>query len=236
MHYLHNKLLASTISVATHGLAGCKFSMAILFICGLSCAGNCRLQAERFEPTSSFTARFDGAANVIAGGVDPVEREGTVWKSRFLFIQENTADRSVIEFDLRGRSRDELVTLDFRLTDRNGFTDNISLYSFEANGLANAADFFRTDNLITTFTGISGEYSFDITTSFNDAIDNDSDYLGLIFRNTTGPRSASFSLGNGSDQIPLPSLTTTGVPEPSSLYLGSMLGCLILARRRSSNR
>ena len=188
-------------------------------------------QLDTIEPTSSFIARSIWGINVIVGDTYPTStREGTAWQTRFLDIKEGTSDRTVLEFDLRGRPQAVSVTLDFLLfnLDAPNFTD-VFLYSFEGNGLVNAADYFRTDVLVTTFTdnGLATgsslqdypQFSLDVTSTYNSAIVEGDDYLGLLLRNTTaGSSYARYRLGNGSSFWPIPVLTVL-VPEPSSMLL-----------------
>lgn len=202
---------------------------------------------ERLDVTSSFTARLIGGGNVLVGA--GAGREGTVWQARNLHIKEGTSDRSVLEFDLRGRSPAESVTLDFLLAnlDAPSFTD-IFLYSFDGNGLANAADYFRTDSLITTFTdsGLADgpsifdlpEISLDVTSAYNDAIARDQDYLGLLLRNSTTATNGSFarySISNGSSLWPLPVLSIA-VPEPTSLITAALPILLAVSWRTQVRR
>lgn len=199
---------------------------------------------QRLEPVASFTARLIGSINVLVGA-EP-HREGTAWKSTIFEIKEGTSDRTVLEFDLRGRSSTDSATLNLELTnlDVPNFT-TIYLYSFEGNGLANAADYFRTDKLVASFTdnGLATNFvspyhipfSFDLTSVYNQAIAEGDDFLGLILKNTTAERlRARYRLTtfNG-----YPALTVAGIPEPSSRALAACVAPIIIAtliRRRPS--
>jgi hypothetical protein len=191
------------------------------------------------DPTSSFTARLIGGHNVLVGAPDGTE--GTQWQSTFLDIKEETSDRTVLEFDLRGQSVAQSATLNIELAnlDDPDYT-TIFVYSFDGNGLANAADYFRIDNLITAFTdfGMASNhtppyhipYSFDLTPVYNDAISDGGDFLGIVLKNTTAePQYARYRLTtfNG-----LPKLVVY-VPETTSLCLASVAGVLLCVRRQT---
>lgn len=180
------------------------------------------------QPTTSFTARVIGRSqsNVLVGAPD--DAEGTAWISTFLDIKESTSDRVVLEFDLRGRPITENAVLKLNLTnlDVPKFTP-IFMYSFEGNGLANASDYFKTTNLITTFTdnGLATNFappyhmpfSFDITDTYNEAVEEGQEYLGIIFKNTAaGSQYARYRMWT---TLGLPTLVV-GVPEPSTVLMG----------------
>lgn len=198
----------------------------------------CLAQPEVIEPTSSFTARLIGSANVLVGA--PNGTEGTEWQTQFLFIKEGTSDRTVLEYDIRGRSSTDSAILSLNLSnlDDPSYT-TLFMYSFQGNGLANAGDYYRTDNFVASFTdnGFSEPpfyvpFSFDVTDIYNDAIANSDDYLGFLIRNTTSESQyARYRIVSG-----LPSLTIA-IPEPSSLCLSLTL-CLptLLVRRRNAQR
>jgi hypothetical protein len=218
--------------------------LMLLAFAAFACTPKAVAQVEFLDPTSSFTARSIGV-NVLVGNGTP-SNEGKIWQTRILEIKEGTSDRAVLEFDLRGRSQQPQVLFEFYLynLDAPSFT-NIFLYSFEANGLANAADYFRADNLITTFTdnGMADGFfiqdleksSLDVTAAYNNGVANGHDYLGLLLRNSTaGPMYARYRLGNGATEWPLPRLRI-GVPEPSSAILVAT-GAVALSVGRNRRR
>ncbi len=196
---------------------------------------SCLAQLQVLEPTASFAARVIGSENVLVGGTS--DREGTPWKSTVLEIKESL-DRTVLEYDLTGLSIAESVFLDFKLANTlpPNFT-TIFVHSFEGNGHANAADYYRQDNFVTSFTdngaatNFSPPYfmpiSLDVTSAYNQAIANEDDYLGFVFKNTTEePLYTTYRI------FGFPTLTI-GVPEPSCIYLSwvGMASLLILSRK-----
>jgi hypothetical protein len=221
------------------------YARLTLFLAGASLvcleAFPSQAQVQTLTPAASFTPRRIGGQNVIVG-YDLSSVEGTPLKSTILEIKEGTSDRSVLEFDIRGQAQTGLARLTFELAniDAPDFTP-LYLYSFEGNGLANAADYFRTDNLITTFTdnGLASNFippyylqmTFDVTSAFNQAVTNGDDHLGLLIRNSVGgPLYARYRIlhFNGPPKL------IVGVPEPASASLcctGMVMAPMLLRRR-----
>jgi hypothetical protein len=199
------------------------------------CSNCCFAESEIVYPTSSFMTRSIGPANVLVG--DASGKEGTVWQSSFLEVKEGTSDRVVVEYYLGGRTVTETALLDIKLANSGApaFTP-IYLYSFEGNGLANAADYFKTDNLIMEFTdnGLASTsapphympFTLDITSAYNAAITAGDEFLGLLFRNVAdGPQYTHYLLTEA------PALRL-GVPEPSCLTLAAIAAAGVCIRRR----
>jgi hypothetical protein len=164
------------------------------------------------QPTSSFTARLIGGSNVVVGG-DP---ENVAFKDTFIEAKEATSDRAVLEYNIQGLPQVPSAFLDltsFNL-DSPSFT-NLYLYSFAGNGLVNAADYFRLDNFVTSFTdnGVNGtSFSLDITPVYNQFIAQNKSYLSFVIKNEVPP---SHYARYGLQAYP----TNRAVPEPTSLVL-----------------
>lgn len=201
-------------------------------------ASPCAATQQIIGPTTSFTARLIGGVNVLVGA--PGGTEGTPWLSNFLDMKEGTSDRTVLEYDLRGLAATPKATLYLELTNLDVPSSTpIYMYSFKGNGLANAADYFRTDSYVTTFTdnGLASNFippyhipfSFDLTTAFNQAVAAGDDYLGILLRNSVvGPQYARYRLTTFSG---LPKLAI-GVPEPSAVCLISTVAAFLIANGR----
>jgi hypothetical protein len=210
-------------------------------------------EPELLTPVSAFTTRLIGRPNVTGLVGAPDGAEGTAWRSFFLSIKEDTPDRVVLEYDISGRSVAPLATLNLKLAniDAPHFTP-IFMYSFEGNGLANAADFFRLDNFITTFTdnGLADNFvapyylpvSLDITSAYNHAINNQYDFLGIVLRNTASEQLVRYGITNipngniieeGFDAYPE---LIIGVPEPSAILYSACAALMLLTSRKLRKR
>ena len=122
--------------------------------------------ATTITTNSSFTARLIGGLNVLVG--DSGGREGTVWNYDFLSVKEGTSDRVCLEYFIGDLTVSPNVIFNFNMSNMDDpMYSNLSLYAYEANGLANASDYYNTDTYITTFSdfGASGTnaYSLNIT-------------------------------------------------------------------------
>lgn len=162
----------------------------------------CSLSLE-IKPTVGFTSRLIFWQNVIGGSGDLGS----------LSVQKGTEDRVLLEFDISDASvRSEPVFLNFymRNIDRPNFS-TLSLYAYEADGIVQANDFYKTETYITSFTdeGKNPEYfdlqtcqdtgwpigceynpfSLDVTDIFNQFINQGKQYIGfLLLANTTEAR------------------------------------------------
>jgi hypothetical protein len=209
-----------------------KSALLVALMFALTHSSVCLGQVEVVEPTSSFTARVIGT-NVLVGA--PSGTEGTQWQSNFLDIKEGTSDRVVLEYDLRGKATASSAVLNLELTnlDVPSFTP-IHMYWFAGNGLANAADYYRTDHFITTFTdnGLASNfippyhipYSFDLTAHYNQAVAAGNDFFGIVMKNvTSGSLYARYRLTTFGG---LPKLTVMTVPEPTLGGLSLLAGVI----------
>lgn len=187
---------------------------APLLLLALSAAGPVAV-GQTISPATHFTARLIGGQNVLVAAPDGTE--GTAWKSNFLSVKEGTSDRVVFEYDLAGRSPASQVLLgfDFGNLDEPNWTQ-MSLYAFNGNGLANAADYYRIDQQLTTFTdhgaGV-GSLHFDVTSTFNAFLAQGRQYLGFVVRNWIGS-----GVGYSRYDLSVPQLSI--VPEPATFILG----------------
>jgi hypothetical protein len=134
------------------------------------------IHADSITPTVGFTARVIGGQNVVVGSGD----------IGFLSVKEGTSDRVALEFNIQGRSiTSKNMYLNFYM---NNFDDPkysmINLYSYAANGLVNANDYYRKDNYILNFSdyGVAGlnPFSLNLTSTYNGFIQNGTDYLGVL--------------------------------------------------------
>jgi len=70
----------------------------------------------------------------------------------FLSIKEGTSDRVVLEFDVSDQPRAARAFLNFEMTNLDlPEMEPVTAFSFDANGLANAADYFNVQNAVATF-------------------------------------------------------------------------------------
>jgi hypothetical protein len=192
--------------------------------------GSPAARGETLTPVTSFTARLIGP-NVLVGAPDGTE--GTAWKSNFLSVKEGTSDRVVFEYDLAGRTPAGKVLLDFNYgnLDEPNWTQ-MSLYAFNGNGLANAADYYRIDQLLTTFTDHGAGYAslhYDATQVFNSYLSQGRRYLGFVVKNTIGS-----GVGYSRYDLSVPELSI--VPEPSTLLLGCTIALPWLTLRKNRGR
>jgi hypothetical protein len=140
------------------------------------------------NPTSSFTARYIGEQNVLVA--DANDKEGQPFNSTFLAVKEATSDRVCLEFDISSRPVPNRVTLDFQLSnlDAPELYSEISLYRYNANGLANAEDYFQVtpSERIDTFSDYPASgtnwYSIDITTAYRTTIKLENTYMGILLK------------------------------------------------------
>ena len=191
-------------------------------------------------PTTSFTARLIGGNNVLVGA--PNGTEGTAWLSNFLDIKEATSDRVILEYDIENGELTDSAVLSIELTNLDvPDSTTIYLYSFDGNGRANAADYFKTTNLVTTFTdnGLASNFippyhipfSFDVTAAYNAAVSQNRSFLGILFKNTTAESQyARYRLTTFGG---LPKLTVA-VPEPNAALVA--IAALVGAYSRRTKR
>jgi hypothetical protein len=207
-------------------LAGLTIGFVLLSMFGVA-------EASLITTNSAFTARLIGPYNVLAGSSSDQLDEGTAWNSSFLFVNEGTSDRVALEYFIGDLTMSKSVYLFFGTTnyDDPKFT-NLSLYAYEANGLANASDYFNTDKYITTFTDFGAgntSFSIDVTRIFNNFISNGNDYLGLLLKADDT---------NARYFIQSPNLVFASVPEPDTLLLFSiglsgLAGFIIRRKKRA---
>jgi hypothetical protein len=135
------------------------------------------------EPTAAFGARLIYGQNVIVGS--PTEDPNIYG---YLPIKEGTSDRTCLEFSLEGQPKtSEKLYLNFYMRNLDDPNYSIlSLYSYSADGIAAANDYFKTDYFISNFTdygeyGTNGwnSFSLDVTDIYNQSIDANLDYLGF---------------------------------------------------------
>jgi hypothetical protein len=129
-----------------------------------------------------FTVRDippDGVPDVFVGGAPP---------PKLLFIKKGTEDRAIVEFDLE-RFPSEVVsaTLDFHshTLDPGGASTRLEVYTFDGNGVADLADFSRTQALFASDFGSNEAadkpHTFDITAVFEDARRRGVRFFGLLW-------------------------------------------------------
>jgi hypothetical protein len=138
-------------------------------------------------PTSSFTARLIFGENVLVG--DAIIQEGNPFNSTSLFIKEGTSDRLCLEFNLTTQPVPSRVTLDFQMSNIDApTTSDISLFGYNANGLANAEDYYQVSpsERIITFSdnGAGGRntYSLDVTSAYLESIKRERSFMGILMR------------------------------------------------------
>jgi hypothetical protein len=181
------------------------------------------------EPTTAFTARSIGGFNGLVGAPDGAN--GTAWLSTFLDAKESTSedssDRVILEYDLRNRPRAVSAQFEINGLPINRPTDptTLELYAFTGNGLANAADYFRLDSLVTIFDGPATaelSWTLGITAKYNEFLTVGHDFLGLLIRTGVGAR-YNFR--------PFPVIQVV-VPEPASSLVAISAISVFLTRRR----
>lgn len=175
------------------------------------------------SPTAAFGSRLIYGENVIVGS--PSENPNIYG---YLPIKEGTSDRTNLEFDLRNASEasNDVYLNFYALNLDDPSYSMLSLYSYIADGLAQASDYFRLDNYITDFSdygqyGTDGwnTFSLNVTEIYNQSIQNGTDFLGFTLKANDevaryhlnyglvdSPQGRAISL----NQNPLP---TTGIVE-----------------------
>jgi hypothetical protein len=154
--------------------------------------------------------------------------------STVLDIKERTSDRVVLEFDVGNQPKAARAVLNVEMSNMD--LPNIepsTVFSFEGNGLANAADYFNVQNAVATFSDegavcdpiiILGTricvdelkpYAIDVTEAYRLS----SDFLGLVLK--AEGVSARYRIGAD------PTLSIV-VPEPVTMPT-ALLGLLFAA-------
>jgi hypothetical protein len=128
-----------------------------------------------------FTVRDippDGIPDVFVGGTPP---------PRILFIKKGTEDRSLVEFDISQFPTDVMsARLDFDSTtlDPGGPSTRIAVYIYDGNGVADLADFTRTQTLFAEDFGANDNlhksHSFDVTSQLENARSRGVHFLGFL--------------------------------------------------------
>ena len=140
-------------------------------------------------------------------------------------------DRTILEFNIGGLSETiPFARLDFGLDNRDPDPPDgiIDVYNFSGDGIVALDDFDAGGNVpFTSFIGLDGDISIDVTSILHDALNIGDQFLSFRLSTITGDR---YMMGSIVGQ-PMPVLTI--VPEPTTVFLLG-LGCLALRSRMST--
>lgn len=173
-------------------------------------------------PESAFTARYSFGNESIVG--DLIEGEFGV--STYLSVKEDSSDRVILEFDLRNLTSVDSAIINF-VGNHDIALSNLDFYSFQGNGVANASDYFRSDVYAGTvetpyLDQMNRSYELDITSLFNNYINNNDPYLGILIKNSEGRHTI------------IGPIVMTIVPEPCTMILFALGSASILRCRKIS--
>ena len=161
------------------------------------------------NPTVIFTVR-NGAA------LDQVANDGGYLGTISDLVGQ--VDRSFLDFDHSASLPSQSALLNIQLAQIGG-AEAVVLSTYSANGVAELSDFSAILQPVTSFTS-NGFKTIDVTSQFNSAVGG---FLGFALTMSTPGTQATMGSGFG-DNPGVVTLTTSPVPEPTSLIAWSLLG------------